>query len=308
MSAVLSIVTPAYNAEGVIDRAVQSIVPQLTENVEWIIVDDGSTDEGGALLDSLAASYRQIRVIHTKNRGAGAARNIGIREARGEWIVFLDADDYLADAAIADIISVGAHAGKVVDIIYLPKIMSNMKGDEFQVVYPETKIQDGLPEIEFWSSVYRLQYLKERKVYFPEYREQDVETAFRLLAFNRTNRVNIQRHPIFLVHRDNPISNVHTWSPERLLRVKSIVYSNLIEELSDAPLNVRKKIVGTLYTCVDQYVIGLIRGGICPSCEQLGVVLGLGKDALKKPCSGKTWMKKILFIMLEPIALMKKRK
>lgn len=299
MQVTLSIVTAAYNAGAVIDWAVRSLMPQLAEDVEWIIVDDGATDGSAAILDELAAAHAQIHVIHTKNRGAGAARNTGIRTAQGEWIAFLDADDYFTDTAIADIVALVESSGaQDTDIFYLPKIMTDMDGREPHVVQPESPIRNGLPELEFWSSLYRTSYLRQAEVCFPEHREQDVETAFRLLAFNRTTRIRIRHDPAFLVHRDNPDSNVHTWNPERLLRVKTIVYADLIGELADAPENVRKKIVSTLYTSIDQYLIAVIRRHVHPSKNRLQTVTHIGWHYLGRRCTAKTWAKKILFMLL----------
>lgn len=303
MHMTISIITPVYNAGKVIGRAVQSIVPQLSDGVEWIIVDDGSTDGSDAYLDEIADAHTSVRVIHTSNRGAGAARNTGIREAQGEWVAFLDADDYFTDTAIADINkTVEGSALRDADVIYLPKVMTNMEGTDLHVVQPESPIKDGLPELEFWSSLYRAEYLRHADIRFPEYQEQDVETAFRLLAFNRTNRVRIQHEPAFLVHRDNPDSNVHTWDPERLLRVKSVVYADLLGELPNAPANVRKKIVSTLYTSVDQYLIEAVRHHTQPNSAHVQKVLRLGYAHLGTPCTVKTWAKKALFVALSLVA------
>ncbi|MGO4922442.1 glycosyltransferase family 2 protein [Bifidobacterium choerinum] len=299
MQVTLSIITAAYNAGMVIDRAVRSLMLQLVEDVEWIIVDDGATDGSAAMLDELAAAHAQIHVIHTENRGAGAARNTGIRAAQGEWIAFLDADDYFTDTAIADIAAlVGSSDAQDTDIFYLPKIVTDMEGRAPHVVQPESLIRNGLPDLEFWSSLYRNSYLRQADVRFPEHREQDVETAFRLLAFNRTTRIRTRHDPAFLVHRDNPDSNVHTWNPERLLRVKSTVYADLIGELADAPANVRKKIVSTLYTSIDQYLIAVIRRHIHPSKNQLQTVTRIGWHSLGRQCTAKTWAKKMLFMLL----------
>lgn len=302
MEGVISIITPAYNAGKVIDRAVDAIVPQMDSNVEWVIVDDGSTDGSGAYLDKIAAVHPRIRIIHTPNRGAGAARNTGIHEAHGEWIAFLDADDYFTDTAIADIRTlIVAPRAREVDIFYLPKIMTDMEGADARVVQPESAIKDGLPELEFWSSLYRTEYLKRADVRFPEHREQDVETAFRMLAFNRTNRIRTQHEPAFLAHRDNPNSNVHTWDPERLLRVKSVVYADLLGKLPNVPANVRKKIVSTLYTSVDQYLIETARRRISSDSVHLQTVLRLGRAHLGAPCTVRTWVKKALFVALSLI-------
>ena len=91
----VSVIVPVYNAQATIDRCVQSIRTQTHTNIEIILVDDGSTDGSAAILDTLAGKDERIRVIHTRNSGVSAARNTGIESARGEYIGFVDADDWI---------------------------------------------------------------------------------------------------------------------------------------------------------------------------------------------------------------------
>ncbi len=91
----ISVIIPVYNAEKNIQRCAESVLAQDMEDLELILVDDGSRDGSPALLDSLAASDRRIRVIHKPNGGVSSARNRGLAEARGEYVQFADADDRL---------------------------------------------------------------------------------------------------------------------------------------------------------------------------------------------------------------------
>lgn len=88
----ISIVIPAYNAEKTIKRCIDSILSQTYKNLEIIIIDDGSTDN--TLMECQSMNDCRIKVIHTLNYGQGHARNIGIDAANGEYIAFVDADDY----------------------------------------------------------------------------------------------------------------------------------------------------------------------------------------------------------------------
>jgi glycosyltransferase involved in cell wall biosynthesis len=91
-----SIIIPSYNTpERYLRQAVDSALAQTYPAIEVIIVDDGSTDGSGAVADEIAAADARIRVIHQANRGPSAARNAGIRDARGAYISFLDADDWI---------------------------------------------------------------------------------------------------------------------------------------------------------------------------------------------------------------------
>lgn len=91
----LSVVMTAYNIEAYIERGVRSVCEQTYHNLEIIVVDDGSTDGTGTILDKLAASDARIRVIHQENGGHGRARNAGIARAHGDYIGFVDGDDWI---------------------------------------------------------------------------------------------------------------------------------------------------------------------------------------------------------------------
>ena len=88
----VSIIVPVYNVEKYLEKCLDSIVKQTYENIEIILVDDGSTDKSGTILDQYAEMDNRISVIHKKNEGVSTARNTGIEAARGEYICFADAD------------------------------------------------------------------------------------------------------------------------------------------------------------------------------------------------------------------------
>lgn len=92
----LSVIIPAYNVADCIERTLDNVLQQTWKNLELIVVDDGSTDHSGAILDRYAAAHGgKIRVIHTPNHGVTSARLTGVRQAAGEWIGFVDGDDLL---------------------------------------------------------------------------------------------------------------------------------------------------------------------------------------------------------------------
>ena len=100
----VSIIVPVYNKEQYIEECCYELGKQEYKNYEIIIVDDGSTDESPALCDSMAEKYTSIRVFHTTNHGVSAARNYGIREAHGEWLMFVDVDDFPMPNMISSLI------------------------------------------------------------------------------------------------------------------------------------------------------------------------------------------------------------
>lgn len=93
-----SIIIPAYNVADYLENCVESILKQTYDNYEIIIVDDGSTDETGKVADELLTQSKQINVVHQSNGGASKARNTGMKRATGDYILFLDGDDFWSDS------------------------------------------------------------------------------------------------------------------------------------------------------------------------------------------------------------------
>lgn len=91
----ISVIVPVYNVAPYLRRCVDSILQQTYSNLEIFLIDDGSTDESGAICDELCTNDARIVVIHQKNGGLSAARNTGLDHATGEWIAFLDSDDWI---------------------------------------------------------------------------------------------------------------------------------------------------------------------------------------------------------------------
>lgn len=99
----ISVIIPAYNAEKYLDRAVQSVLCQMDGSIELILVDDGSTDGTGVMCDGYAEKHPNVRVVHKHNGGLSSARNAGIAVAMGEYLMFLDADDYIEPDACREV-------------------------------------------------------------------------------------------------------------------------------------------------------------------------------------------------------------
>ena len=91
----ISIIVPVYNVETYLRKCLDSILGQSERDLEILLIDDGSSDSSGSICDEYSSSDKRIRVFHTENRGVSAARNLGLREARGEYIGFVDSDDWI---------------------------------------------------------------------------------------------------------------------------------------------------------------------------------------------------------------------
>ena len=102
----VTVLIPVYNMEKYVAACIESIIEQSYKNLEIIIVNDGSTDSSEVILEEYAKKDDRIRVITTKNNGLSAARNIGIKEGRGEYIAFVDADDFVSRNYVKTLLSV----------------------------------------------------------------------------------------------------------------------------------------------------------------------------------------------------------
>lgn len=93
----ISVIVPVYNAEKSLCRCIDSILTQTYQDFELLLINDGSKDSSGAICDSYAAKDSRIKVFHKSNGGVSSARNLGIDNAQGEWLTFVDADDWVEE-------------------------------------------------------------------------------------------------------------------------------------------------------------------------------------------------------------------
>lgn len=100
MTPYFSIILPVYNVAPYLERCVQSVLEQNFHDYELILVDDGSTDDSGVICDRLGAQHSCVRVIHKENGGLSSARNAGLEIAQGEYIWWVDSDDWIAENAL----------------------------------------------------------------------------------------------------------------------------------------------------------------------------------------------------------------
>lgn len=135
MNPYFSVIIPIYNVEKYLEQCVKSVLTQTFENIEVILVDDGSPDNCPAICDEFARQDARVKVIHKPNGGLSDARNFGIRAACGEYLLFLDSDDYWGDPeALAKIHIQIEQYQQTADVVMF----------QAQLIYPDgTVIQDN---------------------------------------------------------------------------------------------------------------------------------------------------------------------
>ena len=225
----ISIIIPCYNGGLFIEQAILSVINQPLSSIEVIIVDDGSQDNTGQVCEKFLQDDR-IKYFRTNNLGAGHARNYGIKHSNAKWIMFLDADDLYIDNCLNFELeqSLYHYEENSIDIILTSCCLSNLELSKAVEFFKASDNFEIIPAKEFWHCIYCREYLITNSIYFFEYKEQDVETAFKFMAFSNTRNYIVDNTICYYLQRNNPFSNTHTWQPTTVHYVKSCVFFDLL--------------------------------------------------------------------------------
>lgn len=171
----ITIIVPIYNAEKSLHRCIDSILSQTFQDWELLLIDDGSTDISAEICDEYAAKDQRIKVFHKKNSGVSSARNIGLDNVKGEWITFVDADDFVKEPYLIHLLE---HSQKQVDLVISYAEIHN-GNDIKKESYPSKLVDDTNFESIFiendmhwhtspWSKLYKRCIIEEHHLRFCE--------------------------------------------------------------------------------------------------------------------------------------------
>lgn len=234
----LSIIVPLYNVEDYIDRCLLSIINQLTEEVEVLIINDGSTDSS----QQKASKYvsHNIKVYSKTNGGLSSARNYGLNIARGEYIWFVDSDDYISESAIKNILNNINNYNNIEVFSYCFKQGRIIKPHNFDnIIITNTEYLEKVDSFYTHSFVYNHSFLLEKKLLFSELRNlEDYEFNLRVLAL--CARVMCSNFVIYhYIIRENSISTNREPSHMIKLSTESVkayaLISNFCNKNHDIP-------------------------------------------------------------------------
>ena len=166
---------PIYNDESVLEQSINSVAKQTLKDIELICINDGSTDGSLDVLNEFSEKYDFVKVVSQENKGSGKARNYGMDIAQGDYIGFLDADDYFIDddalERLYDIASkndANMATGNILHDVDTPGDFIPFRHLEYytedKVILPE---EYGLPW-SFYKSIYKTTFLRDNKIYFPD--------------------------------------------------------------------------------------------------------------------------------------------
>ena len=211
----LSIVVPCYNVQDNICRTTESILQQTCSDFEIIMVDDGSTDNTSEILEQLALQDNRIKLIHKSNGGVSSARNIGLSNASGHYVLFLDGDDTIDSELLSGIKRMTTLTDRFDMLLYGFNYEKKMnKYIQYQPYYTSNYIQEyllGKLHVCISSFVVKKDFLMANGISFNEETFYSEDREFIVRCFQQTNDIAIIHKPLFC-YRYNGDSAMHTSS------------------------------------------------------------------------------------------------
>ena len=217
----VSIVVPIYNVEKYLEQCLYSIISQTLKDIEIVLVDDGSTDLSGEICDKFAQLDNRIKVIHKVNEGLGIAYNTGIKATTGEYVGFVEADDFVQEYMFEDLYNIANRTN--VDIVksawfnYFEKQNSFEKDQQLaefsshEVFNIEEKPWLLLNQFSIWSAIYKREFLINENIHCnetPGAAYQDV--GFTYLAFSLAKSIAVTSNAYLYYRQDNENSSINS--------------------------------------------------------------------------------------------------
>lgn len=262
----ISVIVPVYNTELYLSRCIDSIIDQTYKNLEIILVDDGSTDHSGEICDSYAEKDKRIQVIHKENGGTASARNRGLEIARGEYVGFVDSDDYVAEDMYQTLVE---YMQPDIDIICCGRVCILPRGKEKRYCINKAEIfsrEEALEELillrkmstSVCTSLYRRSLFQD--IWFPQgVVNEDVSAQYEL--YKKARKVcHVGRAKYFNYHRGDSKSNGDFYMKriDYLLQKRDICidvgnkFPKLIKQAEAGYMQAALYIVGNIETSADR--------------------------------------------------------
>lgn len=222
----ISVIVPVYRVEKYLERCVKSILSQTYKNLEVILVDDGSPDQCPAICDACAEKDVRVKVIHQENKGLSGARNAGIDAASGEYLAFVDSDDYVSPHFIEELYQLLQDTGCAIGQCRFSYVKGDglvEEGDSAFCIYRGESLMEQLygPEekatcfVVAWNKLYRAELFKETGIRYPEGRiHEDEATTYRL--FHEAKKLAFLDRALYGYYTENGGSITSVFSAKRL--------------------------------------------------------------------------------------------
>lgn len=264
MEALVSVIVPIYNVEEYLDQCIDSIVHQTYSNLEIILVDDGATDSCPQKCDLWKEKDNRISVIHKKNAGLGFARNSGLEMASGEYVMYVDSDDYISGNMIERLTDVAERTKSDTVFCGLTRVYVDGSEAAIPAAYNDQTFERGeivdkvllemvgsRPEnqedanlfMSVWHALYSMEIIREYAVRFPSERQIMCEDIiYHIDYLRRAQRVTYIADPLYF-YRVNPKSLSQVYDSTRFERQKILsqeIRTRLCEFVSADKVNLRE--------------------------------------------------------------------
>lgn len=201
----VSVVVAAYNVERYIDRCIKSLVDQTYRNLEILLIDDGSPDNSGDICERYADEDSRIRVIHKENGGLSDVRNVGLAQASGTYLMYVDGDDYVSpDFVKAAVSCAEEHTADVVFFDFEEIEEDTGRRDRWSMEIPRDTVLNArqLPKVLTvtpcaWNKLYRLEFFRSTGLKYPLKRNYEDLTMSPRLLVHAGRVVYLQSEPLY---------------------------------------------------------------------------------------------------------------
>ncbi len=236
-SKTVSVIVPVYKVEKYINECVDSIINQTYKNIEIILVDDGSPDNCGKICDEYTQKDERIKVVHKENGGLSSARNCGIDVANGEYITFVDSDDYILDTMVEKMVNLFEnHKADVVQVSFTRGKFVN-KNEETTVFCNEECINnyalDNLVRPEAWGKIFKSSLIKDNK--FNENIKYAEDLELGLSLYKKIDKIVVSNEELYY-YRENPNGITSDSVNEGRLYEAEILHNALMKEIKDTKI------------------------------------------------------------------------
>lgn len=217
----VSLIVPIYNVEKYIGNCIETILCQTHTNLEIILVNDGSQDSSGCIVEDYAAKDKRIKVIHQKNSGVSTARNAGLDAATGDYVCFVDGDDYIMPDYVEYMLNIAL--ANETDIALTTEMFGNFKLDQVKEdkidLYSAEEATIGILcyriPIGVYCKIFKRSFLEENKIRFLKELYIGEGFNFNTSAFQRAKLIGVGRRRIYYYRRDNSTSATTKFSIDK---------------------------------------------------------------------------------------------